>query len=1250
MGVEISKLESVIEVKVDDATASLRAFDAQQKQVAKSAETSGSVIKKAFDGSSQPIQATAKEAQNLGDRLRDLANNTKEFSGGFLSGAMAEIREHFNKTGDAVRGAGAESKNFAQRLKELAYNAKEFSAGLVSGSMSAFREQFRGASNDAKKAGTELARTHEDTSKKVKASNGILKESIESVSSEIIESFGIDGDVANMLATSMVNLKVSSLSAGGAVGLAFGAVAAVGAITIGVIAAVTSKMVSLAREGGELGAKFTDMSNSTGLAVSELTRYKILAEQSGSSLDKFTSGLSAVKEKFGEAADGNKELGKLFQEFGISAKQAADNPKAAFESLFKQIAKIEDPVLRAKVATAVAGESGAELVATFATMAKTGDELSDRMNDLGLKLSDDVANGAKAVNNEFIVLGATGDALKIKIANEMGPELVKAVQSIEHALVSIAPSIISVGGLLAELFANTVDGARVAAGALKGYALAILAGKNPAGSALGAGLAGGQAAAAGISEERRKASNAVINRDAANALAIEEELQGRLDGTTQKKNAAIKAELQKLLGDRNKGRSKSSGTNSEITPVDTIGSTRQLRDAELAVQESTARASIGVAKAEADEKRKILEMQYADGLVNTRAYYDQRLTLEATAIDREIAEQKRIIAVEKQRSDANKTDLRAEIERINELAAAKLAKAKTGGQKEKIIEDRGNRTTNAINQAEAEREKHLAKQIEAEGKITELQSKRSGQIASTTRDEIKANKSLEDSFANLILEAQRATNQDYATEAKSIGQKFTDQIALAIREGRPDVIEAIKTLTGIELAKARGAEANKTETIIRAGADQEQARIQNELNQGIISEVTARRQQIAVQAKYREAIVAEMETQREAALAANDYVRAAQIAVDIDRQRGAGLEEDSNVRAIRDSLTNSFDDFEKSLVYGQKTIGEALRELARSTITSILEQVQQSIVENLTGEKTIGAALAKAISGKLAGIFKIGQTPTLPGATGEDASKLVIKNLIGNKETLSKNIEDLGNKTIEATRVAAEKQAQELAKIAQSNLEMANCSCAPAQGPSLLGSILGAVVGAVGAGISGGFSGGGGGGGGGLSGLPTFDNADILPGRKDGGMVAFADAGGMCGGGHVGTAAGYAAVGKMIRGPGGPRDDKIPMWLSDGEYVNDAATVQKLGPEFFRMLPALASAGKMADGGFVADMLGGGSNASQPLPMPRSEARNQQQGKTVSVVNHFVIQAPRGSVSAETQQQILTKAAMGMNAALARNA
>ena len=1250
MAVQISTLESVIEVKIDEATANLRAFDAQQKQVAKSAETSGSVIKKAFDGGAQPIQATAKEAQNLSARLRDLAGNAKEFSGGFLGGAMAEIREHFNKTGDAARGAGGEAKNFAQRLKELAYNAKEFSAGLLSGAMSAIRERFRSTGEEAKKVGATIANSSEDTSKRVKKSNGILKESIESVSSEIIESFGIDGDVANMLATSMVNLKVSSLSAGGAIGLAFGAVAAVGAITIGVIAAVTSKMVGLAREGGELGAKFTDLSNSTGLAVSELTRYRILAEQSGSSLDKFTSGLAAVKQKFSEAADGNKELGGLFLEFGISAKQAADNPKAAFESLFTQIAKIEDPVLRAKVATTVAGESGAELVSTFVTMSKTGAELDARMEALGLKLSDDVTNGAKAVNNEFIILGETGDALKIKIANEMGPELVTAIQSIEHALVSMAPVIISTSGLLAELFANTVDGARIAAGAIKGFAGAVLAGQNPAGDAIFAGIAGGKGAVGKIKSERSATQIAAQRREEAAAYAMEVEQMELADRIAGKKTPAqIKAERLKARMNKQFGGQKgsSAGAASDpITPVDTVGSTRQLRDAELAVQESTARASIGVAKAEADEKRKILEMQYADGLVNTRAYYDQRLTLEATAIDREIAEQRRIIAVEKQRAIEAEGDTQKEIERINKLEAAKLAKAKTPKQREAIQEDKTNRILNAENQLEAERDKHLAKQIEAEGKITELQSKRSGQIASTTRDEIKANKSLEDSFANLILEAERATNQDYATEAKSIGQKFTDQIALAIREGRPDVIEAIKTLTGIELAKARGAEANKTETIIRAGADQEQARIQNELNQGIISEVTARRQQIEVQAKYRDAIVAEMEVQREAALAANDYVKAAQIAVDIDRQRGAGLEEDSNVRAIRDSLTNSFDDFEKSLVYGQKTIGEALRELARSTITSILEQVQQSIVENLTGEKTIGAALAKAISGKLAGIFKIGQTPTLPGATGEDASKLVIKNLVGNRETLSKNIEDLGNKTVEAARVAAEKQAQELAKIAQSNLEMANCSCAPAQGPSLLGSILGAVVGAVGAGI-----GAGGGGGAKPSGGYPAGFIGMSQGYKaDGGMVAFADAGRMCAGGHAGTDAGYAAVGRMIRGPGGPRDDKIPMWLSDGEYVTDAATVEKLGPEFFRMLPALASAGKMADGGFVADMLGGVSNVSQPLPMPRSEARAQGQGKTISVVNNFVIQAPRGSVSAETQQQILTKAAMGMNAALARNA
>jgi hypothetical protein len=55
------------------------------------------------------------------------------------------------------------------------------------------------------------------------------------------------------------------------------------------------------------------------------------------------------------------------------------------------------------------------------------------------------------------------------------------------------------------------------------------------------------------------------------------------------------------------------------------------------------------------------------------------------------------------------------------------------------------------------------------------------------------------------------------------------------------------------------------------------------------------------------------------------------------------------------------------------------------------------------------------------------------------------------------------------------------------------------------------------------------------------------------------------------------AKGGMIAGPGGPTDDKVPAWLSAGEYVVRAASVDKYGKELFDAL----NTGHYAAGGLV---------------------------------------------------------------------
>jgi hypothetical protein len=71
---------------------------------------------------------------------------------------------------------------------------------------------------------------------------------------------------------------------------------------------------------------------------------------------------------------------------------------------------------------------------------------------------------------------------------------------------------------------------------------------------------------------------------------------------------------------------------------------------------------------------------------------------------------------------------------------------------------------------------------------------------------------------------------------------------------------------------------------------------------------------------------------------------------------------------------------------------------------------------------------------------------------------------------------------------------------------------------------------------------------------------NLIPGLRDGGMVE-----------------GFA-YGGMVSGPGGPRSDRVPAMLSDGEYVMQASAVDKFGLEFMNTLnhgkiPGLALGG-----------------------------------------------------------------------------
>ena len=147
---------------------------------------------------------------------------------------------------------------------------------------------------------------------------------------------------------------------------------------------------------------------------------------------------------------------------------------------------------------------------------------------------------------------------------------------------------------------------------------------------------------------------------------------------------------------------------------------------------------------------------------------------------------------------------------------------------------------------------------------------------------------------------------------------------------------------------------------------------------------------------------------------------------------------------------------------------------------------------------------------------------------------------------------------------------------------------------SLFGNIFGGI-----AGLSGGGPAGGGGGGG--------------PGFASGGPVR------------------RYASGGFVSGPGGPKADKIPAMLSDGEYVINAAATKKFGP-----LLAAINTGRFngfADGGKV----GGG--------VPMASAANNNSAAVQNVIN-VKVEAGAGTGDPQKDQALGASVAKQLDAVM----
>jgi len=183
--------------------------------------------------------------------------------------------------------------------------------------------------------------------------------------SEKMKRMGVDvppglqriADAAKQAADATKATGDAAKGAGGSMGLLVTGIGALaGAFTIAKVVGFASDLVSAA------GA-LQDFHERTDISIAGLQRFKIIAEQSGSSLDAVATAVFQMGRRF---AGDDKSAAKAVAELGLNFTQLrAMRPEDAFTTVGKALGALEDPMKRSQLGIAIFGRSVDELVPTL---------------------------------------------------------------------------------------------------------------------------------------------------------------------------------------------------------------------------------------------------------------------------------------------------------------------------------------------------------------------------------------------------------------------------------------------------------------------------------------------------------------------------------------------------------------------------------------------------------------------------------------------------------------------------------------------------------------------------------------------------------------------------------------------------------------------------------------------------------------------------------------------------------------------
>ena len=162
-----------------------------------------------------------------------------------------------------------------------------------------------------------------------------------------------------------------------------------GLVGVGALGAFSKDLISL-------GDRLQKVSIQTGIAVEELEILQFAASQAGVGTDQLNAAVQKFSINVGKAEDGTKLQADAFEALGISIKDASGNLKGQstlFVEVADAIAGIEEPAVKARLASDLFGRTGVELLALLNLgaigISNYGETLREAGGIIGKTASDD---------------------------------------------------------------------------------------------------------------------------------------------------------------------------------------------------------------------------------------------------------------------------------------------------------------------------------------------------------------------------------------------------------------------------------------------------------------------------------------------------------------------------------------------------------------------------------------------------------------------------------------------------------------------------------------------------------------------------------------------------------------------------------------------------------------------------------------------------------------------------------------------